>query len=68
MGHCSELDLVMATVADLALRYGPLCGMRPYSKICDDSSTMDHSAGFGYAQLAIVQDLVKRMGRSKEFG
>jgi hypothetical protein len=29
---------------------------------------MDHSAGFGYAQLAIVQDLVKRMGRSKEFG
>jgi hypothetical protein len=32
MGHCGKFGYVLwATAADLAMHYGPLQGMRPYS-------------------------------------
>jgi hypothetical protein len=59
MGHCGGFGFTLwAIAADLVMRYGPLRGMKPYSKICIDYCTMGHSVGFGYALWAIAQGLV----------
>ncbi len=58
-----------ATAAILVVSYGPLRGMKPYSKNCDDFHTVGqstgflklcakgHSTGFGSAPWTIAQDL-----------
>jgi hypothetical protein len=64
MGHCGGFGHTLrTTAADLVMRYGPLRGMKPYSKICIDFCAMGHSTGFGYLLWAIAKDLVKRYGR-----
>jgi hypothetical protein len=54
--------VLRATAANLVLHYEPLCGIKPYSKMCDNVSAMGHSAGFNYLPWAIAQDLVMRYG------
>jgi hypothetical protein len=54
--------MLSATAVDLVMRYGPLHGMKLYSKICDDFCAMGHSTGFVYALWPIAQDLVMRFG------
>jgi hypothetical protein len=56
--------MLWATAADLVMRYGPLQGMKPYSKkkICIEFCAMGHSAGFSYALWPIAQGLVIRYG------
>ncbi len=49
-----------ANAADLVMRYGPLPEIKLCNKICDDFSTVGHSAGFGYVLWTIVQDLIMR--------
>jgi hypothetical protein len=71
MGHYGGFGSTLwATTADLVMRYGPLRGMKKYSKnmylflrygplrriwLC----AIGHSAGFGYPLWAIAKDLVK---------
>jgi hypothetical protein len=74
MGHCGKFGYALqATAADLVISYGPLCGMKQYSKnlyrflhcgpprriwLC----AMGHNALFGYAVRAVAQDSVMRYG------
>jgi hypothetical protein len=46
------------------MRYGPLRGMKPYSKICIDIllCALGHGTGFGYPLRAVEMNLVKRYG------
>jgi hypothetical protein len=63
MGHCSGFGYTLcATAADFVMHYGPLCGMKLYSKIYLDFCAMGHSAGFGYALWAMAQGLVMGYG------
>ncbi len=74
MGHCGKFGYTLwATAGDLVMHYGPLRGMRSYSKnlwrflhygplrkiwLC----AMGHSPGFGYPLWAVAKDLVKGYG------
>jgi hypothetical protein len=59
--------MLWATAADLVMHYGPLRGMKEYSKICIDFCAMGNSAGFGYLLWAIGQDLVTLWALAKDF-
>ncbi len=66
MGHCGGFGYTLrASLTDLVMRYGPLRGMKPYSKICIDIllCALGHSAGFGYPLWAVEKDLVKHYGQ-----
>ncbi len=55
MGHYGKFGFVLwATATDLVKHYGPLHGMKLYSKNCIDFCAMGNSAGFGYALWAIA--------------
>ncbi len=63
MGHYGRFgSMLWATAVDLVMRYGPLRGVKPYSKICIDFCIMGHSAGFGYPLWAVAKDLVMSSG------
>jgi hypothetical protein len=66
MGHCGELGYALWVIAaNLVVRYGPLCGIKPYIhvvKLCNDIYTMGLSTGFGSMLQAVAQDLVMCYG------
>jgi hypothetical protein len=69
MGLCGEFGYMLwATAADLVMRYGPLRGMKPYSKDLIDFCAMGHSTIFGYGLRGIAQVWLSGMGHSEGFG